>query len=727
MDALTEQRSQKCDRQRPEFLPPDALLAMPVQSLDATMAVPKSASPGIAWRRLFVFGIAALMSAFAAYEMYQVLAVGGLTTLEAAILVLFVILFAWIAFSFASTLGGVVALVTRRMTSLAIDPDGPLPAVTTRTALLLPTYNEPPDRVMSRVQAVYESAAAANTGSWFDLFILSDTTDPDIFIAEEAAYLALRVRLGAGNIYYRHRPKNDAKKAGNIAEWVRRFGGAYEQMIVLDADSLMTGDTLVRLVVAMERNPHVGLIQTFPVMINGTTPFARVQQFAGRLYGPLIAYGLAWWHGGDSNYWGHNAVIRTRAFAECGGLPVLSGPRPIGGHILSHDFVEAALMRRGGWAIHMAPTLGGSFEESPPSLTEYAARDRRWCQGNLQHTGVLPARGLHPLSRLHLLTGIGSYVAAPLWLLFLLIGILISLQAQFIRPEYFPKTFTLYPQWPAQDPVRAAYVFAGTMGLLLLPKFIGYLAMLADGPMRRGFGGALRAFFSMLTEIIISGLIAPVMMLIQSSSVAGILMGHDSGWNVQRRDDGSLPLRDVARRYAWHTAFGVLLAVAAYEVSFSLFAWMTPVIVGLLLAIPLAQWSASPAAGHWLRRMKLLLVPEESSAPDILLRANALVGTFVREDRPNSAFATLFSDPALVAAHRAMLPTATERRRGEIDAALVIGLAKFDDCASLTEADAMLTRQEKMAVLGDARGVDRLARLTAASGSETPLTASTCG
>src|SRR5256885_8776958 len=180
-------------------------------------------------------------------------------------------------------------------------------------------------------------------------------------------------------------------------------------------------------------------------------------------------------------------------------------------------------MRRGGWAIHMAPTLGGSYEESPPSLTEYAARDRRWCQGNLQHIGVLPARGLHWLSRLHLITGIASYVAAPLWLMFLITGILISLQAQFIRPEYFPKTFTLYPQWPAQDPVRAAYVFAATMGLLLAPKLISYLAMLPDRAARKGFGGGIHAFFSMLAETLISGLIAPVMMLIQSSSVMSIL------------------------------------------------------------------------------------------------------------------------------------------------------------------------------------------------------------
>jgi membrane glycosyltransferase len=698
------------------FLPSEAPLPMPVQSLDGAGPQAKriGAAPSVAGRRVFVFGAALAMSVVAAYEMYLVLAVGGLTTLEAVILVLFVILFAWIALSFASTLGGVIALVTRQLNSLDIDAAAPRPSISTRSALLLPTYNEAPDRVMSRVQAVCESVAEVGAADLFDVFILSDTTDPDIFVAEEAAYLALRARLDRAVIFYRHRAKNDAKKAGNIAEWVRRFGGHYQQMIVLDADSLMTGDTLVRLVAAMERHPGVGLIQTFPVMVNATTPFARVQQFAGRLYGPLIAYGLAWWHGGDGNYWGHNAVIRTRAFAECGGLPTLSGPRPIGGHILSHDFVEAALMRRGGWAIHMAPALPGSYEESPPSLTEYAARDRRWCQGNLQHMGVLPAHGLHWLSRLHLITGIGSYVAAPLWLLFLFTGLLISLQAQFIRPEYFPKTFTLYPQWPAQDPVRAAYVFAATMGLLLAPKLIGYLAMLADGPARRGFGGAIGAFFSMLCEVIISGLIAPVMMLIQSSSVAGILMGRDSGWNVQRRDDGSLPFRDVVRRYWPHTLFGVLLAMAAYEVSFSLFAWMTPVIIGLILAIPLTQWSASTAAGRRLRRLRLLLVPEESRPPDILVRANELVASFASEATPARALTRLFADPNLADAHRALLPAPPPRKRGDVDVARVVALAKLADCATLSDADAVLTRQEKMALLCDPEGFERLVALAQA-------------
>jgi membrane glycosyltransferase len=586
-----------------------------------------------------------------------------------------------------------------------------LPAIETRAALLLPTYNEEPDRVFSRVQAVYESVAATGQSACFDVFILSDTTDPDIFIAEETAFLALRERLGGqARIYYRHRAKNEAKKAGNIAEWLQRFGDNYEHMIVLDADSLMTGDTLVRLAGALEHHPGVGLIQTFPVMVNATTTFARVQQFAGRLYGPLIAYGLAWWHGADGNYWGHNAIIRVRAFAQCAGLPALSGPRPIGGHILSHDFVEAALMRRGGWAVVMAPALGGSYEESPPSLTEYAARDRRWCQGNLQHMGVLPARGLHWVTRLHLATGIGAYVAAPLWLSFLFVGILISLQAQFIRPEYFPKTFTLYPQWPAQDPVRAAYVFAGTMALLLLPKLVGYLAMLPDRAARRGFGGAIRAFLSMLTETLISGLIAPIMMLIQSASVMAILSGRDSGWQAQRRDDGTLPLRAVMRRYGWHTVFGLLLALAAYEVSYSLFAWMTPVIVGLILAVPLAQWTANAETGRRLRRIKLLLTPEESRPPEILQRANQLVAGFPGSDQ-RPALERLFADPALLAAHRAMLPQTPARKPGEIDVARVVAFAKLEDCTSLQQAIALLTRAEMMALLLDRHGLDRLAAL----------------
>jgi membrane glycosyltransferase len=420
-----------------------------------------------------------------------------------------------------------------------------------------------------------------------------------------------------------------------------------------------------------------------------------------------LGFGLAWWHGSESNYWGHNAILRIRAFAEQAGLPTLPGRKPIGGEIMSHDFVEAALMRRGGWAIEIAPGLGGSYEESPPALSDYAVRDRRWCQGNLQHMGVLPARGLHPVSRLHLLTGIGAYTTAPLWLLFLVVGILIALQAQFIRPEYFPQDFALFPQWPAQDPVRAAYVFAGTMGLLFLPKLLAYLTILARAEQRRGFGGGFRAFAGVLLETLVSGLMAPVMMLNQSLTVVAALAGRDVGWNVQRRDDGALPLAEIARGYVWHTLFGILLAAAAYAVSWSLFLWMTPVIMGLLLAIPLAALTADAGVGRGLRRLGLLLVPEERHPPAILARANELIPIMEKALPHIDAVARLATDQALAEAHAAMIERRS-RKRGEIDTNLVVGLAKLDDAETTAEIRLMLSDRELSAVLADPGGFERL-------------------
>ena len=247
-------------------------------------------------------------------------------------------------------------------------------------------YNEAPARVFAAIQAICEDVRATGLGDAFDYFFLSDTTNPDLWVAEERALLALRERLPGERFYYRHRRKNVARKAGNIGDFVMRWGAAYPQMLVLDADSVMSGETVVRLAAAMEDDPDAGMIQSLPLIINRNTFYARLQQFAARIAGPVLACGLAAWMGRDGNYWGHNAIIRTRAFADHCGLPNLPGKPPFGGHILSHDFVEAALIRRAGWAVYMLPTLGGSFEESPPSLIDLAARDRRWCQGNLQHS-----------------------------------------------------------------------------------------------------------------------------------------------------------------------------------------------------------------------------------------------------------------------------------------------------------------------------------------------------
>jgi len=490
---------------------------------------------------------------------------------------------------------------------------------------------------------------------------------------------------------------------------VRRWGGAYPQMLVLDADSVMDADTILRLADAMERHPDVGLIQTLPIITGGNTLFARMQQFAGRVYGPLIAEGIAWWHGSEGNYWGHNAIIRTRAFAEAAGLPELPGRKPFGGHILSHDFVEAALLRRAGWAVHMVPWLRGSYEESPPSLMDLAIRDRRWCQGNLQHAAVLPARGLHWVSRLHLLTGIGSYITAPLWLIFLIAGVLLAIQARFIRPEYFPAGPSLFPEWPVVDPVRAMWVFIGTMGLLLAPKLMAWIALLFHGGDRRGCGGAIRTFLSMLLETLIAGLLAPVTMLTQSVDVAAILLGRDSGWNAQRRDDGSVPFGQVARLYWRHTLFGLAFGAAAWLVSPYLALWMSPVVLGLALAIPLAALTARRDIGLGLRRLGLLLTPEERAPPAVLVRAKVLTAEW-RGITGEADVARLFREPALLEAHRQMLPPPRRPRQDPFDPALLVGLAKLQEAERLDEA-LRLPRAELSAVLADARGVELLATL----------------
>lgn len=697
-------------------LPPEAPLAMPVQSLRARPTVRPGGRPSqlaLVWlRRLLVIGAAIALTAFAAREMWLVLGSGKPTALQGIVLVLFVVLFAWIALSFSSAVCGFLRLLAGPDRRLGIAPDGPPPMPGVKTALLMPTYNEDPSRVMAGLQAIHESLAAAGALERFDIFILSDTTQPEIWVAEEAAFLALRERTGdAARIFYRRRAKNTERKAGNIADWVRRWGDAYPQMLVLDADSVMEADTILRLADAMERHPDVGLIQTLPIIAGGNTLFARMQQFAGRVYGPLIAEGIAWWHGAEGNYWGHNAIIRTRAFAEAAGLPELRGRKPFGGHIMSHDFVEAALMRRAGWAIHMVPWLRGTYEESPPSLMDLAIRDRRWCQGNLQHAAVLPARGLHWVSRLHLLTGIGSYITAPIWLLFLVMGVLLAIQARFIRPEYFPAGPTLFPDWPVVDPVRAMWVFIGTMALLLAPKLMAWFALLFHARDRRGSGGAIRVFLSMLVETLVAGLLAPVTMLTQSVDVVGILLGRDSGWNAQRRDDGSLPLGQVARLYWRHTLFGLAFGGAAWLVSPYLALWMSPVVLGLALAIPLAALTARRDIGVGLRRLGLLLTPEERETPVVLARARQLHQELTAA-APEPDVLRLFREPALLEAHRVMLPPPRRPRLDPMDTALLLGLARLEEAESLAEAT-RLPRAELAAVLADARGLRRLEALAA--------------
>ncbi len=455
----------------------------------------------------------------------------------------------------------------------------------------------------------------------------------------------------------------------------------------------------------METLPGAALIQTQPVITNARTVFGRLQQFAGRVYGPIIAAGNAWWHGPDGNYWGHNAVIRVSAFASEAGLPELRGRKPFGGHILSHDFVEAALMRRGGWAVYMAPEIGGSFEEAPPSLLDFAARDRRWCQGNLQHIALLPARGLHWVSRLHLLTGIGSYVTAPMWLVFLLLGLLVSLQARFIQPEYFPKGFSLFPRWPEQDPVLAIRMFVATIGLLIVPKLLAYLVLISRRKERVLFAGSVRVLAGILAEIVLAAMIAPLMMIFQSRAVAEILAARDAGWQVQRRDSGKIAHREIYRKLGTPTLLGLLMGLAAYSVSLPLMLWMLPVVLGLVLALPLGLLTSFRS-----RTAGLFATPEDRFPPDVLIRARELAASHPHEI--TSALDELRENAELLRHHLASLSQASRPGAKQIDVPLAVARAKVEECKSFEEAVAWLDPREIRAVLNDPGLLQRILQMS---------------
>lgn len=695
--------------------PPENRLVMPVQSFRRWNPSERRspASPKLwttPWlKRLFVFGGGLLLTGYGAWEMYHVVSVSRTTSLQYVLLVLFTINFSWIALAFTSALLGFFGLLFGSNRTARAE------TLQHRTVVVMPIYNESTARTFAALTAIRESVEATGLGAHFDYFIVSDTTNPDVWIAEERAFLALREKLGPDSrVYYRHRPKNHHRKAGNIADFVTRWGGDYEQMVVLDADSLMTGTCIVRLAAAMEADPDAGIIQSLPLIINRNTFFARLQQFAARVYGPVIATGLAMWSGRDGNYWGHNAIIRTKAFAEHCGLPDLKGKPPFGGHVLSHDFVEAALMRRAGWSVYMLPDLTGSYEESPPSLIDISVRDRRWAQGNLQHSRIIGAKGFVWPTRQHFATGIMGYLASPFWLMQLVVGILIVLQVSYARPEYFTHEFTLFPIWPRFDPERALNLFALTMAILLAPKFFGLLLTLINGPLRRAGGGAIRLILSALLEILFSAFFAPIMMLIQSGSVFQILLGRDTGWNPQRRDDGSIPLNDIIRRHRTHTVLGVVAGISAFMIATSLFAWMSPTIVGLVLAIPLSWASGQLALGLWLKRHKLLLTPEEGDPPAVALRANALQAEFAQAAFDDAdSIRALHADPGLRHAHEMMLPEYQSRRRGEVDPDRAVAQAKLVDAETIDEAAIWLKPKERMVVLHDRALVRLLASLPA--------------
>jgi membrane glycosyltransferase len=684
------------------FLPPDLPGTMPQQNLAVavdkeTRHVPihpeRRLAPAL--RRAFVFGGAALVSGIAINEMRLVLNLGGLTILEIVVLVLFAVNTIWISLSVPIAIAGFVRLLFRRSRTAGTGP------LTSRTALLMPLHNEEPARAAAALDAMASDLVARGAGGHFDLFILSDTTDGDIALLEEEAVCALRRRLSGGpSIYYRRRERNTAHKSGNIREFCERWGRAYDNFLILDADSLMEGATIIELVRRMETDPDAGLIQTVPRLIEGTTLVARLQQFAARVYGPVLASGLAWWTGREGNFWGHNALIRSRAFMESCGLPELSGRPPLGGPILSHDFVEAALLRRAGWSVLIADDLQGSYEACPATLVDLANRDRRWCQGNLQHARVLPAKSLHWVSRFHLLSGIFSFVSSPLWLLFLLAALALGVQNEFARPEYFTRSFSLFPVWPHIDPERALRTFILSLAILGTPKVLGILAFvlpypfIGSGKRLRGRGGLLFPF-SVALELVLSALLAPILMLIHCELVASILAGRDSGWSPQRRGDQSLPWTQVAYRHRWHGIAGATLALVGYSISWQMAAWLSPAALGMVAAVPLSLFTGSSRIGRWPRRLRLLLTPEEDEPPAVARAVNATQPLYQDAVARAPDLVAIAADSQKLRRHLALTDRSPRPGPKEIDGTNATADLKVRLAETLEDAVAHLTPRER--------------------------------
>ena len=580
-----------------------------------TKPIPFLSKKRVLMRRIKVFGLMFICTFLATIKWAEYMPTHVNSWIHWLLIILFALTFGWIALYFFSALFGFWELMRPYKYEGLLKPK-PETVLNAKSVVLIPVYNENPVEIYSRILAMAQDLATYPEGKLFDFFVLSDTTQPDIWVQEEVLWFEVKNKFPSHmNLFYRHRPRNTAKKSGNIEDFCVRFGHQYDFMLVLDADSLMTAPTMIQMAKLMQLNQTTGIIQVPPMIVNAESFFARMHQYAGRVYGQIIAAGLSYWQAWDSNYWGHNAIIRVRAFVESCGLPILKGKAPFGGHILSHDFVEAALIRRSGWLAWMLPELKGSYEECPPTLLDFAVRDRRWCQGNLQHIRILLSQKLHPISRIHFLLGIMSYLSSLLWFLFLMLGIGIVIWRYFYPPVYFSQVKELFPSWPVFNVWGAITLFLISMVMLFSPKILGVLYVFLKE--KKAFGRHNRLFLSFLLESLLSALLAPVMMLFQTRFILEIFLGLDSGWKNQNRTRDTSWLTAI-KRHSFQTIFGMTSLFIVYRYAHSLFYWILPVMSGLILSIPLSVWISRVKVGRWFQKRGIFVIPEERKEPPLL-------------------------------------------------------------------------------------------------------------
>ncbi|MBN8749259.1 Glucans biosynthesis glucosyltransferase H [Xylophilus ampelinus] len=508
---------------------------------------------------------------------------------------------------YVSVRGDKHALSAKQVTTHPMNPEA-------RTAIIMPICNEDVATVFAGLRATCESVANTGHAQQFDVFVLSDSYNPDIAKAERAAWEELRAALAEHpnqpqvEVYYRLRTRRTHRKAGNVADFCRRWGKDYRYMVVLDADSVMSGDCLTSMVKLMEANPSAGIIQTATQAIGHVTLHARAQQFASRVTGRLFTLGMQFWQLGESHYWGHNAIIRVEPFMKHCALAPIKGTGGMSGGIMSHDFVEAALMRRAGYHVWLVSDLVGSYEQQPPDLLAELTRDRRWCQGNLQNARLMAEPGIAPVHRAMFVTGTMAYVSAPLWLAFLTLGTALWLTGS-----------SLVEHWMVM-PMELAGLWLWTLCLLFLPRILGITAVLMRGEQKQ-YGGVASLLKSAVLESAMAIVQAPVRMLAHSLFVVVALTGIKLEWKSPPREAAAVPWREAAARLLPMSGIVAALGVAVALIDASALVWLMPVALPLLLAIPMAVVTSQIALGTSMREANFLLIPEESRSPAVLRRA----------------------------------------------------------------------------------------------------------
>jgi len=562
---------------------------------------PEAEGNGLAARRWVVLGLntATVLALFAV--MVSFFAPLGITWTEVALLSCFALTLPWLSIGFWNSVMALVldfrhgARAATHVTPALTRVTGDEP-LTARVAIVMPLRNEDPDASIDRMRRLEAEIAQSPWAGRFSYHILSDTDAPGIALKEEARVAQWRATRPNARIQYRRREDNTGYKAGNIAEFLHSPEGESDFFLPLDADSEMGAETVFRLIRVMQASPEIGILQSLVTGLPSRSLFTRVFQFGMRHGMRSFTLGSAWWQGDCGPNWGHNVLIRTAPFRTHCMLPELPGRGPLSGPILSHDQLEAVLIRRAGYEVRVMAEESQSFEENPPSLVDFIRRELRWMNGNLQYLRLLRMPGLKPVSRIQLVLAILMYVSAPAWMAFILIG---------------AAMMALPGQLNAVPAVTGLALFATILTLSLSPKIMGLAQVLARPERRAAYGGGTRVAIGGLIEMVFSMLTAPIVALALTRFAIGLMFGQRIGWSAQQRSRDRLEWSEAARVLWPQSVIG--LALCVWFATFAPWALIfgAPILLALGGAIPIAVLSAQPSLGRWSRRTGLFDIPED--------------------------------------------------------------------------------------------------------------------